>query len=151
MAGLWNDLTGICTQIYNSLPGLPPHKEIERVIIREVQMMPPRSFVRLAGLSGALSIALAAYGSHGFNQSDADPRLKNTYEIGNKMHMIHSVALLASPMARKPILVGTLMTVGMMLFSGSCYYHALTGNQGVRYVTPYGGMLLIAAWLAMMI
>lgn len=28
-----------------------------------------------------------------------------TYEIGNKMHMIHSVALLASPMTRKPVLV----------------------------------------------
>ncbi|KAK7467765.1 hypothetical protein BaRGS_00037002 [Batillaria attramentaria] len=151
MAGLWSDITGIWSQIYSSLPGLPPPKEIERVVVKEVEKMPTRSFVRIAGLSGALSIALAAYGSHGFNQSDADPRLKNTYEIGNKMHMIHSVALLASPMARKPILVGTLMTVGMALFSGSCYYHALTGNQRVRYVTPYGGMLLIFAWLAMII
>ncbi|KAK7090972.1 hypothetical protein V1264_010699 [Littorina saxatilis] len=94
---------------------------------------------------------MAAYGAHGFGQSDADGRLKMTYEIGNKMHMLHSVALLASPMARKPILVGTLLTVGMALFSGSCYYHALTGNQRVRYITPYGGMLLIFGWLAMVL
>lgn len=44
---------------------------------------------------------------------------------------------------------GSLLTAGMVLFSGSCYYHALTGNQRVRYVTPYGGILLILGWLAL--
>jgi len=43
------------------------------------------------------------------------------------------------------------MSVGMLLFCGSCYYHALTGNTVIRRVTPYGGMLLIAAWASMML
>ena len=47
--------------------------------------------------------------------------------------------------------VGTLLTSGMVLFSGSCYYHALTENAKVRVVTPYGGVLLILGWLAMML
>lgn len=49
------------------------------------------------------------------------------------------------------IQVGTLLTGGMVLFSGSCYYHALTGNTTIRKVTPYGGMMLIFGWLAMML
>lgn len=45
--------------------------------------------------------------------------------------------------------VGSLMCAGTLLFSGSCYFHALTGSTAVRQVTPFGGMLLIAAWVAM--
>jgi len=47
--------------------------------------------------------------------------------------------------------VGTLMSAGMLLFCGSCYYHALTGSTVIRRVTPYGGMLLIAAWASMIL
>ena len=36
-----------------------------------------------------------------------------TYEIGNKMHMLHSVALLASPMAQKPILVSVSLELSL--------------------------------------
>ena len=43
------------------------------------------------------------------------------------------------------------MATGMLLFSGSCYAHALTGNTSVRKVTPYGGMLLIVGWIAMVL
>lgn len=50
-----------------------------------------------------------------------------------------------------PLQVGGLMCLGIVMFSGSCYYHALTGNTSVRRVTPYGGMMIIAAWLAMML
>jgi len=47
--------------------------------------------------------------------------------------------------------VGTLMSAGMLLFCGSCYYHALTGSTVIRRITPYGGMLLIAAWASIML
>nr|AYH91774.1 transmembrane protein 256-like protein [Pomacea canaliculata] len=129
MAGTWKDITGFLNSIYQSVPAVLPRKEIEKVIIKEVEMVHFRgTFIRLAGFSGALSVIMAAYGSHGFDKSDINQQLKRTYEIGNKMHMIHSVALLASPMTRKPVLVGSLLTAGILLFSGSCYYHALTGN-----------------------
>jgi hypothetical protein len=42
--------------------------EVERVVVREVQNMVPtngRIFIRLAGISGALAVALGAYGAHG--------------------------------------------------------------------------------------
>jgi hypothetical protein len=42
--------------------------EVERVVIREVQNMVPangRIFIRLAGISGAVAVAIGAYGAHG--------------------------------------------------------------------------------------
>jgi uncharacterized membrane protein YgdD (TMEM256/DUF423 family) len=137
-----------------ALPSRSPVKvtEIERVVVREVDSMLTghgRTFIRLAGLSGALAVAFGAYGAHVFRVGKSDEQLKHTYETGNRYHFLHTLALLGVPLTRKPLLVGSLMSVGMLLFSGSCYFHALTGSTAIRQVTPYGGMLLIAAWVAM--
>ncbi|XP_013389619.1 transmembrane protein 256 homolog isoform X1 [Lingula anatina] len=104
-------------------------------------------FVRVAGLSGALAVCMGAYGAHGLRNADPDKR--SVYETANKYHLIHSLALLGTPLTRRPFLVGSLLCSGMLLFSGSCYYYSLTGHDTVRKVTPYGGLLLIAGWFAM--
>ena len=65
--------------------------------------------------------------------------------------MVHSVALLGVPLVRASRLSGTLMVGGMVVFCGTTYYHALTGDKQYRRFTPYGGMLLILAWLSMII
>jgi uncharacterized membrane protein YgdD (TMEM256/DUF423 family) len=41
------------------------------------------------------------------------------------------------------------MVTGMVVFSGTCYIYALTERKQVIQFTPYGGMVLILAWLAM--
>jgi uncharacterized membrane protein YgdD (TMEM256/DUF423 family) len=46
---------------------------------------------------------------------------------------------------------GSLLVLGMVLFCGTCYYHALTGNGELRWLTPVGGSFLIAGWLAMIL
>ena len=56
--------------IWNWLPPLPPPREsVETVIVKEVpvEMLPRQglTFVRLAGLSGAIAVAMGAYGAHG--------------------------------------------------------------------------------------
>lgn len=141
------------------IPALPSSRgqvtEIERVVVRELSdsMLtgPGRYFIRAAGVSGALAVIFGAYGAHVFRPGKAEENLKITYETGNRYHFFHTLALLGVPLTRKPVLVGSLMCAGMVLFSGSCYYHALTGNMAIRQVTPYGGMLLIAAWVAMIL
>ena len=65
--------------------------------------------------------------------------------------MVHSVALLGVPLVRAPRVTGILMVGGMVVFCGTTYYHALTGDKQYRRLTPYGGMLLIAAWLSMIL
>lgn len=37
-------------------------------------------------------------------------------------HFFHSIALLATPLAKRPYLTGSLMVAGTLLFSGTCYY-----------------------------
>merc|ERR1712008_459267 len=61
------------------------------------------------------------------------------FEVANRYHLIHSVALLGLPMVHRPRLAGALMVGGMAVFCGSCYYHALTGGRQLRKFTPYGG------------
>ncbi len=41
------------------------------------------------------------------------------------------------------------MVTGMLVFCGTTYYHALTDEKSLRRFTPYGGILLILAWLSM--
>ncbi|RUS76530.1 hypothetical protein EGW08_015702 [Elysia chlorotica] len=151
MADLFNSIGSALGSLYNSLPKLS--SEIEQVVVKEIQMIgaPPgtRAFVRLAGLSGAVAVSLGAYGSHVFRHKDVNPELKVTFDIANKYHFIHTLGLLGTPMSSRPLLTGTLMTAGMFLFCGSCYYHAFTENKAVRKVTPYGGFLLIFAWASM--
>jgi len=146
-------IRGVVGTIYEWLPPLPPASAVtEKVIIKEIptEMLPQRglNFVRLAGLSGAVAVGMGAYGAHVFRQGEAEESLKLTFETGNRYHMMHTLALLAVPLTRRPMLVGTSLAMGTLLFSGSCYYHALTGDTRIRKVTPYGGMLLIFAWLS---
>lgn len=73
------------------------------------------------------------------------------FETANRYHFIHTLALLAVPMTNRPNVVGTLFVVGTLLFSGTCYCHGVSGNNQVIQLTPYGGMALILAWLAMIL
>jgi len=127
-------------------------KEAEKVIVKEIPTILPAAgmvFVRLAGLSGALAVAMGAYGAHVMKPGHADPYLITVFESGNRYHLLHSITLLAVPLTKRPQVVGSLISAGMLLFCGSCYFHALTGNASVRQVTPLGGMLLIAGWISM--
>ena len=66
-----SNIIGGIIDFYNGLPSLIPEKiievPVERVIIKESTMIisQSRHFVRLAGLSGAVAVAMAAYGAHG--------------------------------------------------------------------------------------
>ncbi|PNF34550.1 hypothetical protein B7P43_G10734 [Cryptotermes secundus] len=46
---------------------------------------------------------------------------------------------------------GSFLALGMVLFCGTCYYHALTGKSELRWLTPVGGSFLIVGWLAMIL
>ena len=96
--------------------------------------------------------------------------MKRVYDTANFYHFVHSLALFAVPLARRPALVsftksglltpshynfrlqsGTLMIGGMSIFCGTIYYHALTEDKQYRKITPYGGVLLICAWLSLLL
>lgn len=110
-------------------------------------------FVRIAGLMGATAVALGAYGAHRSYPKDL-PKEKQTelqriFETGNRYHFINSLALLCVPLCRCPKISGSLLIMGITLFSGTCYYHAITGQNKFGQLAPVGGTCLILGWLAM--
>lgn len=103
---------------------------------------------RIAGLSGASSIGLAAYGAHGLS---LDATLQKTFDNGNKMHLVHSVMLAVVPTLKRPHLSGLFFLSGIGIFSGSCYAAALTQDRVNGRFAPYGGTALIVGWLTLLI
>jgi uncharacterized membrane protein YgdD (TMEM256/DUF423 family) len=77
------------------------------------------------------------------------------YRTGVQYHLLHSVALLALGLHQQRTgqatlaasLPAKLMLAGVLLFSGSLYALTLTGTVQFGYLTPLGGLLLIAAWV----
>jgi uncharacterized membrane protein YgdD (TMEM256/DUF423 family) len=106
-------------------------------------------WIRLAGISGAIAVGMGAYGAHGLK--NVTPEQRAVFETANRYHFIHTLALLAVPMTNRPETVGILLLLGIAVFSGTCYAHGITGDDKIIRFTPYGGMALIFAWLAMIV
>ncbi|TNN20118.1 Transmembrane protein isoform 1, partial [Schistosoma japonicum] len=104
--------------------------------------------VRLAGLSGALAVIASAYGAHGFG--DDHEKQRQVFKTGAYYHLVHSVALLNTPLFKRPLLSAALFATGTVLFSGSCYYVALTGDDRFSRIAPIGGMTLVFAWFSLL-
>lgn len=103
-----------------------------------------KSWLRVAGLSGASAVILGTYGAHAFHP--VDDHYLGTFETANKYHFIHSLLIGLAPSARldtilsfvqalpavsyhqlaltghmlcrRPLLVGSLATAGVALFCG---------------------------------
>ena len=107
-----------------------------------------------AALSGALAVALGAYGAHGLERV-ADAGQLSSWNTASEYHLLHSVALLALALSaarsgRSVRWPAGLFSAGMLLFSGSIYGLVLLGWSWLGPVTPAGGGLLIAAWLSLL-
>lgn len=107
-----------------------------------------------AALSGALVVMAGAFGAHALEGALA-PRLVAAFETGVRYQAWHTLALLAvlawrgtSALAGQRLAMG-LWAAGIALFSGSLYAMALTGTRGLGMITPVGGVLMIAGWLAL--
>lgn len=109
-----------------------------------------RLFTRIAGISGALAVVAATYGSHGFPAEEDQP-VKLLWEVANKQHFFHTLALLGVHRSRYPRVSAGLFVSGMVLFSGSIYYRAITFSGPIKNAAPAGGILLILGWLSLAI
>ncbi|XP_078051603.1 transmembrane protein 256 homolog isoform X2 [Augochlora pura] len=108
-------------------------------------------YVQLAALSGAAAVGLGAYGAHRNYPGESKINQEKTFETANRYHFIHTLAMLSLPLTRRPLVGAVFFTSGIILFSGTCYYYAFTGNHDYRRYTPIGGVCLIIGWLSMCI
>jgi uncharacterized membrane protein YgdD (TMEM256/DUF423 family) len=78
-----------------------------------------RTFLILGSLSGALAVALGAFGAHGL-RSVLSPDLLVTYETGIRYQMYHALALLAVALvATRWPATGLLPAAGWLFVAGT--------------------------------
>jgi uncharacterized membrane protein YgdD (TMEM256/DUF423 family) len=106
------------------------------------------SAMRIAAISGALAVALGAFGAHGLQSLLAENRTTAIWDKAVFYHFIHTVMLFVLAQ-RRPLPAGPwwCFLAGIMIFSGSLYLLAVTNLRWFGMITPVGGMSFIAGWL----
>ena len=115
-----------------------------------------RTFLLIGALAGFLGVAFGAFGAHAL-RARLSPEMLAVFETGVRYQMYHALALLlvAATIPRFGgwliVAAGWLMTVGIVLFSGSLYALALTGVTTLGAITPIGGLAFLAGWACLAI
>ncbi len=105
----------------------------------------------LAALHGFLAVAAGAFAAHGLS-GRLDPVMLHAFETGARYEMFGGLALLALAFpAARPEGAGlkaplNLLFWGTCLFSFSLYALALSGLRWLGFVTPLGGLGMLAGW-----
>lgn len=105
-----------------------------------------------AALLGTSSIIIGAALRHIGNDLDMD-----VLQTALRYHQFHSLALLTlglyaldkTPSWRLTI-APSLFAIGTIIFSGSLYVSVLYNMPILGYLTPVGGITLIAGWLSLL-
>jgi uncharacterized membrane protein YgdD (TMEM256/DUF423 family) len=110
-------------------------------------------FLLIGAVTAALAVALGAFGAHALKARLA-PDLLAIYQTAVQYHFYHALGLLVIGLASGALpasvwlkAAGWTMLAGVVLFSGSLYVLALSGQRWLGAVTPLGGVAFIAAWV----
>lgn len=108
--------------------------------------------IRTASLFLALAVVLGAFGAHALKDRIAEELLE-VYKTGVTYHFYHGLGLLLIGLLalQRPLPYikwsAILMTIGIVLFSGSLYAMAFTGVRWLGAVTPFGGVAFVGGWV----
>jgi uncharacterized membrane protein YgdD (TMEM256/DUF423 family) len=132
-----------------------------------------RSWTTLGAILAALAVVMGAFGAHGVDsyfvekyaetgaktiggfEVPASYKYLEDFNTAARYHMYHAlgliaVGLLSSVRPSKSLQVaGWSFVLGIVLFSGSLYVLTLTGQTWLGAITPFGGTLMIAGWIAL--
>jgi uncharacterized membrane protein YgdD (TMEM256/DUF423 family) len=107
----------------------------------------------IAGILLALATVLGAFGAHALKAQLSPDRLQ-VYETAVRYHFFHALGLLGIGLALRTIDSGPLrwaarlVVIGIVVFSGSLYALTFGAPRAIGIVTPFGGLALIAGWIA---
>ena len=110
------------------------------------------NFLLAGAVCGFLGVAIGAFGAHGL-RTRLSPEMLAVFEIGVRYQMYHVFALLIVGLAigragkaRLLTIAGWSFVTGILIFSGSLYALALTGNSTLGAITPIGGLGFLIGW-----
>jgi uncharacterized membrane protein YgdD (TMEM256/DUF423 family) len=108
-----------------------------------------RTWAGWGAVLGFIAVALGAFGAHGLRDRLTEESLA-IYQTGAQYQMVHALALLAlagfADRLRRSAVVGWLFVFGVLIFSGSLYLLAITGDRWLGAITPIGGLCFLAGW-----
>lgn len=108
----------------------------------------------VAAVNGFLAVAAGAFAAHGLS-GRLDAHALQLFETGARYHMYHALAIGLAAFAIRDAAAGAatvasgFFLAGILLFSGSLYFLALTGARGAAIVTPFGGLCFLIGWGAL--
>jgi uncharacterized membrane protein YgdD (TMEM256/DUF423 family) len=123
------------------------------------RVLPMKILLLLGAANGFFAVALGAFGAHGLRSKlgqlpDFAKRLE-WWETASRYHLVHALFIVACALFLErlpgpwPVRAAWAAMGGILLFSGSLYVMTLTGVRVLGAVTPFGGLLLLAAWLCL--
>lgn len=105
----------------------------------------------IAGILGALGVALGAIGTHALHLG---PQGMMRFETALQYHLWHTLTLVAlailirlNPSIRAFKITAVFFVIGIVFFSGSLYGAAITGLRDFTVFAPVGGSMMILGWL----
>ncbi|MDH5183517.1 MAG: DUF423 domain-containing protein [Gammaproteobacteria bacterium] len=108
--------------------------------------------IPIGAILAMLAVAFGAFGAHAL-KGQLDSYYLEVYKTGVLYHLIHSlgivlIGIIAQQTEKERMIVvsGYLMSGGVMVFSGSLYLLAISGQRWLGAITPIGGILFILAW-----
>lgn len=110
-------------------------------------------YLAAAGVNGVLGVAFGAWSAHGL-EGRLPPAALEWVRTGASYQLWHAAALLglaalaARHATRLIAVAGIGFGLGALLFGGSLYLYAWTEQAWFAMVTPVGGALMVAGWLA---
>ena len=113
-----------------------------------------RNFLPLAFLLLGSGVVLGAFGAHGLKDHFSG-REEEIWKTAVFYQLIHSFGILIVIAFAKLQIIASktagytavLFSAGIFIFSGSLYLLVLTRERWLGAITPFGGALMIAAWL----
>lgn len=107
-------------------------------------------WIAVGALSGAITVALGAFGAHGLEER-VTPEDLAIWQTAVHYQGLHALALIALGLWRgreqRGDLAGWCFLAGSAIFAGTLYAIVLGGPRWLGAITPLGGALLIAGWL----
>ncbi len=113
-------------------------------------------WVRCGAFAMLVAVAAGAFGAHAL-KTKLSPEMLAVWETAARYQAYHGLALLFVAWladrhpSRAATAAGWLFCLGIVIFSGSLYALALSGERKLGAVTPLGGLALLAGWACLLL
>lgn len=111
-----------------------------------------KTILMTASVLLTLAVVIGAFGAHGL-KAHISNEMMQIYKTGVEYHFYHALGLLLIGVLSISMPSGLLnwsailLSIGIILFSGSLYIMAISGIKWLGAITPVGGIAFIAGWI----